>query len=489
MSWAPVASCKIYTPEALATAIVRALNGDRNAKWLEPSCGPGAFIRSLAKEGVDKDRIFGLDLDRNPSLSDSCGKVLRGREFLKWASDKADEFNRVVGNPPYVRSSKLSEELKRRVKLTRNLDGSIIGGRANLWFAFLLESCRLTSRGGGIGFVLPAAYEFASYAERFRSGIKEAFGDVILIRSRRPLFEQVADGSVILIARRKGESKGLQVRYEVDDVNGAIQLLENLTSSELKHARSEAAIEGCDGPGFVLLSEILKVRIGAVTGDAKYFLLNEQSRKAYGLPVAALQPVLSKSKHLNVTSASSEHWKRLLAQGERVWLFRPRGRTAALKSVGAYLSRKEEEGGCKKNNFKVKARDPWFLTPVPRRFDAFLSGMRNDGLWFCMNEMTGLSVTNTIYGVNFRKRVSRNWKYRWAISLLATHVQSQIRGLQRNYADGLAKLEPSEIGRIQLPVPDRISSPISEYRQLVEFILAGKWATAGDRADQLLLGK
>src|ERR1019366_6050075 len=73
----------------------------------------------------------------------------------------------------------------------------------NCWYAFLVGSIRLLKPSGSLCFVLPAAWDFANYAEPLRSEISSHFEEVNVFRSETPLFEAsgIQDGSVVLVAR------------------------------------------------------------------------------------------------------------------------------------------------------------------------------------------------------------------------------------------------------------------------------------------------
>ena len=56
----------------------------------------------------------------------------------------------------------------------------------------------------------------------------------------------------------------------------------------------------------------------------------------------------------------------------------------------------------------------------------------------------------------------------WALALLTSIAQRQIRGIGRHYADGLVKYEPGAMGEIELP---RLN-PNSDHRRLYDKAVA-----------------
>ncbi|MGH7888656.1 MAG: hypothetical protein ACREPG_12370, partial [Candidatus Binatia bacterium] len=103
-----------------------------------------------------------------------------------------------------------------------------------------------------------------------------------------------------------------------------------------------------------------------------------------------------------------------------------------------------------------------------------------------INEMDGLNATNTLYVVTFRNKNRVTW-YMWALALLSSIAQRQIRRIGRHYAEGLVKYEPGSVSKIKLPE----LSPDVDYRSLYEravnALLDGDRAMAKDIADSALL--
>jgi hypothetical protein len=180
-----------------------------------------------------------------------------------------------------------------------------------------------------------------------------------------------------------------------------------------------------------------------------------------------------------------KQWNQLKLGGNRVWLFNPSGQLAKHPKVRRYLALDAVEGGCNRRAYKISIREPWYRTPMPKVPDAFLSGMSQHGPWLCINEMKGLNATNTLYVVTFRTRNREAW-YMWALTLLSSKAQRQIRRIGRRYADGLIKYEPGPLSKIKLPIVRIEADHKSLYIRAVDALLAGDKGTARDIADSVL---
>jgi hypothetical protein len=109
---------------------------------------------------------------------------------------------------------------------------------------------------------------------------------------------------------------------------------------------------------FAQLGEILDIHIGAVTGDAAFFLLTDDERRKRRIPVAACVPVLTRSAHVRATTIRRDDWKALRDSGERVWLFRPTGRWRKHRSVKRYLRLRPDAVGVTDSASRLKLDHP-----------------------------------------------------------------------------------------------------------------------------------
>jgi hypothetical protein len=476
----PDESCIVYTPPQLANALVSAIMPRRRdpiQRWLEPCVGKGALLQSLADNGVLSKQIIGVDLARKSEDTDVLARVRRGIDFLAWSKRTLLRFDRIVANPPYLAIRALKGELLTNALTTMvPCDGTFVPHRANCWYAFLCASVGLLRRGGGLAFVLPAAWEYADYAEPMRRGIDSLFEAVSVYRSVSPLFSGVQEGAVVLVARGYGDAKGRQTSRLA--YQRTSYMLRAITQGR-QGTTATAAVHIVDRQETKQLCDLAVVRIGAVTGDGGYFLLNEQRRRALALPVDAMVPILSHASHLAAAEVTHADWKRLRDQGERVWLFRPPNALLRHPAVAEYLRLPMQSGGCNRTALQVRRRrDDWHRVKLPVSPDAFVSGMGRFGPWLSLRRDPRLTVTNTLYVMRFKRRMSLAEMSAWALMLLSEQAQTQVEVVLRQYPDGLVKVEPGDFTRLRLPVPRRISGALGAYREAVGHLLDGDRGSA-----------
>ncbi len=475
--------CKVFTPEPLARAMAKLLPDRQAARWLEPCVGEGVFLRALAEVGVRPERVTALELDRHAGPAGLCGRYLPGTDFLDWALTTDERFDRVIGNPPFLPLHRLPAPIRDAALRTGRPGGGKMPYKANCWYAFLSAILRLLNPGGGVCLVLPSGWEYADYAADVRVLLPRVFAEVEVYRSNVSFFRNVLDGCVVLVADGFG-IPNRSLRYQAFATPD--ELVRALGVREAHPTGKEVTAPVVNAAPLVRFGEVARVRIGAVTGDAHYFLLSEPRRKQLGIPEADVRPVLTRARHLKEATIDVRHWDLLRNSGERVWLFWPAVRPGQrAKGVAKYLQA-GIAAGCPDIE-KVRARDPWYHTKLPPPPDAFLSGMTHHGPWLCLNRMPSLNATNTLYTVQFLKRLAVGEQAAWALSLISSAVVCQHRKIGRWYSDGLLKFEPKDVMNLLVPRPSTAGgSALQVYRRAVSAMIRGDSATARDLADSFI---
>lgn len=482
----PPAECKVYTPRVLAEAIVKLLGTEKKMFWLEPSVGKGVFLEAMCNIGVSSERIVAIDLDQEPSPNDPLAKTKRGVDFLEWAQRTKVKFDYIVGNPPYISISQLNGPIRNAAIAIKGPAGLSVPPSANTWYSFVCASLNILKPGGALGFILPAAWDYADYARSLRKMVKDLFAELYVLRSRKPLFNSVQDGSVVVLGFGYRQGPCYIRRHEYEDLEALILGIRDLKATRRNGQIAKAPSLRSSPLKVWWFGEELQIRIGGVTGQSSYFLLTEKKRLELGLPITAVRPVVTKACHLTSGTITKREWQKLRRENQRIWLFTPPERLLSQPAVSAYLSLAPNDGGCYKSRYKIRSRNPWYRTPLPQSVDGFISGMSRHGPWISMRAMQGLNATNTLYTVRFRHQLSLEQKYAYALCLLTTPVRESLHIICRKYADGLEKFEPGDLLQIQAPIPLRYNGAKHIYEQAVQCLLRGKASEAYRIADSFV---
>jgi hypothetical protein len=460
--------------------MVSAIHCGRDVEWLDPCVGPGAFIKALRARKVPRDRIVALDLESTPGRFDGFARTVRGVDFFRWLPTTTARFDKIIANPPYVPIERLSRALQKPILSLNEADSASFRLSSNYWCAFLAGSLRVLKEGGDLAFVLPAAWEYADYAGAVKQRISEVFHSVEVHRCLKPLFETVSEGCVVLVARGYGAKKRRTAYFKY---SAPEELIKSLTAREKEpinyRQNSDAETEPKD---VVRLGDVFDIGIGCVTGDSRYFLLTEEQRLEHSLPHDAVTPILSKARHLKSAFLCSKDWYRLLADGERIWLFKPNKRAQKTRAVQQYLERGERI--CDLKRHKLRSREHWWDVPMIEPCDGFLSGMAKAGPWISLRSMQDLSASNTLYVVRLRERMRQQEKAAWAMGLLTSYCRQQVSKLGRRYPDGLVKYEPKDLQSLNLPRPRATDNGRETLEAAVSHLVAGNSHAAFQIADR-----
>jgi len=232
------------------------------------------------------------------------------------------------------------------------------------------------------------------------------------------------------------------------------------------------------------LGDVMQIRLGGVTGDARYFVLSDEQRIQHDLPCTVCRPILARARHLTAGSIGTDDWRQLRDDGERVWLFDPRPSQVRLKAVKRYLNLTLEDGGCDRKALKVRSRDPWYRTPIQPSIDGFMSGMSGWGPWVVFRLMPRLAATNTLYVIHFPTCDTADERAAWSMWLLTSKAARHLRRIGRRYADGLVKFEPGDIAELPIATPTQTSGAYAAYQRAVRLLLKGQKAASRREADK-----
>ena len=133
---------QVFTPQHIVSdmlGLIKNTTKMKNPRFLEPSCGNGAFFKHLPQNKI------AIELDSNV-IADS--NVLNTDFFSYPVSEK---FDVIIGNPPYVRYQDIAESTK--FLLSRYSD--IFDSRSNLYLFFIYKCVLHLKEGGELIFITP----------------------------------------------------------------------------------------------------------------------------------------------------------------------------------------------------------------------------------------------------------------------------------------------------------------------------------------------
>ena len=133
-----------FTPHSMASFMVSLLSAKKEGRILEPSSGEGVFIGALEEQGYDNWSACEIDstLIRHKNVNPIS--------FI--SADFQEDFDAVIGNPPYIRWKHLECELKEEL-VQNSLWKENFNSLCDYLFIFIAKSIMLLKEGGELIFI------------------------------------------------------------------------------------------------------------------------------------------------------------------------------------------------------------------------------------------------------------------------------------------------------------------------------------------------
>ena len=162
----------VLTPPKTAEYIVFKLGKIKeNQKVLDPCVGPGIFVQSLIRSGVNKSQIFCHDINSGYKeyIEDLDVSFKTVDNLLSFNSECYNEYDFIVGNPPYLNKAS-SYVRKNRIEL-KKLYGKI--NAHETYSMFIVNAIWRLKEGGKLGFITSDSFLTLSTHTKLRKFILE----------------------------------------------------------------------------------------------------------------------------------------------------------------------------------------------------------------------------------------------------------------------------------------------------------------------------
>ncbi|GMO28832.1 MAG: N-6 DNA methylase [Termitinemataceae bacterium] len=377
-----------YTESKVAESLVNwaILNG--KDRVLEPSFGGGIFIdKSICRFrtlGNFNPSITAVEIQ--PEVVEYVRKQFNIRnlhtlttDFL--SLDLINQFDAVVGNPPYVGIKNLSSEQKNTARQVIKNYSVQCPDNGSLWFPFVLHAITTIKANGRLAFVLPFEITYTRYAYGLWKILSQNFSNLSICRIYEDFFPNVDIEAILLFAEGKG-GKTTHIKYNtyntVDDfmkekVSKCQQIeLSDIVSnnkpfiSSLLTSMQQQLLQGLENRGIIKpIIESCKFKIGYVSADKDYFHPNASLIAQYSIPKINLYPAILNAKEINGGTGIGIE----VSKGEC--------------SSALYLPKKITDGDRRyiqkgedmlvHQRYKCRQRKPWYVTPDVEIPDVILS--------------------------------------------------------------------------------------------------------------------
>lgn len=463
-----------YTPLQLADAMVKICMSEKVHSVLEPSCGDGVFLDSLAHMGMlhsVKD-VVAVEIEPDEAAKvkkrykDFDNVTVITEDFFEfyYREYKQKQYDLILGNPPYIRYQYLTESQRELQSKILSAHGMKSNKLINAWVAFLVACVQLLSENGRIAFVIPAEILQVAYAEDLRLYLSENLSKITLLTFEQLVFPDIEQEVVVFIGEKGGEEKGIRIiemndlgsfeRFDIEQ-NG-FQKVQHVKEKWTKYFVNASEMELIqqirDDKRFAKFSEYGLINVGITTGNNSYFSVTDDTSREYALDGVTL-PLIGRSSHAHGIFFTEEDWQLNRAEGKRARLIAFPENTSFEDypdSHKAYIALGEAAG--ENAGYKCAIRDRWYVVPSIWVPDAFF--LRRNNLYpkFVLNQCDAVS-TDTMHRMKFYLGVEPEnvlLSYYNSISFAFTEICG------RSYGGGVLEILPGEMGNIMLPRIDAI---------------------------------
>lgn len=460
-----------YTPQKYTDYISHWVMQQRPKRVLEPSCGDGAFLRSLIKLNADQfTRLHAIEIDPLEAgkalmvLDQQPGQHhIQRRDFLGFARQHIQQnkpgFNAVVGNPPYIRYQFLGPDFQTQAQHLMSALGLNFTKLANAWVIFVIACIAMLEKGGRLGMVIPSEVLHVLYAQELRNFIWQHCAKTMIINPSEIWFKGTTQGTVMLLLEKKShpDQHSLIKIRTVNNDEFLQQTPEQLFPEqdfipqfegkwvEALLSKDDLALyhRAIQHPDMHRMGEFAKASAAITTGANEFFVISEQEARQSELQPYCV-PAFSKSHHcLGIIYDQPQHELNQVQQ-ERVNLIKLDALSVD-PPVLRHIAQAEAKG--LHQRYKCRVRTPWFVVPEVKPQAACMNKFSHECPRLIVNDLKAYT-TDGYYVVKVDPQIE--------VSALAglflnpvTMISAEMEG--RFYGGGVLELMPSEISKLVVP--------------------------------------
>jgi len=482
-----------YTESKIAESVVNRVILNSKDNVLEPSFGDGIFI----DKSICRFRTLG---NFNPNITaveiqPEIVKYVRNQFNIKnirtlttdfLSLNLKNQFDAVVGNPPYVGIKKLPSKQKDTARQVIENYSVQCPDNGSLWFPFVLHAITAIKTNGRLAFVLPFEITYTRYAYGLWKILSQNFSSLSICRIYEDFFPNVDVETILLFADGKG-GKTSHINYNIyntvddfmmeksskcqkielpDIVNGNKPFISSLLTSMQQQLLQNLENKGIIKP----IIESCKFKIGYVSADKNYFHPSADIIAHYSIPKRNLYPTILNAKEINGgTGIGIEVLKGECSSN----LYLPKEITK-----GDKLYIKKGKAMLIHQRYKCRQRKPWFVTPDVEIPDVILSVFGE--IPKMVANKGNYAVSNSLLCGHLKGVSAKQLLCRWYNSLTLLSLELNVHSL----GGGSFVIIPGEADRLKIisDIPkEKIQNVFTQLNKIVKKLNVEAAYALGDK--------
>lgn len=313
------------TPTSLAREILLysliILGEERPIRFLDPGLGTGSFFSALA-HSIPLSKIAvarGYEIDS--SYVESAQEIWQDTPLEIVLDDftqvtppvnEIDRFNLVICNPPYVRHHHIVNGEKSRLQnAVKSRCGISLSGLAGLYCYFLLLSHVWMQQDGIAAWLVPSEFMDVNYGKEIKQYLLR---NVTLLKIHRfdpneVQFKDALVSSAVVLFRNSLPPPDHHVEFTYGGSLLAPKVSRLVSIKALEQEKKWTRFPTLDirqNQPITRLSDIFTIKRGIATGCNSFFILNKEQLESYDLPQEVFRPILPSPRYLPSNEVASD---------------------------------------------------------------------------------------------------------------------------------------------------------------------------------------
>ena len=243
---------QVFTPQNVVSdmlSLVRSVKRTQNPRFLEPSCGNGAFWQNLPsnKVGIEIDssalkQLLNLDFKTQDNILNI--------DFFSYPL--SEKFDTIIGNPPYVRYQDILDSTKSLLKPF----SALFDMRTNLYLFFIYKCVLHLKERGELIFITPRDFLKSTASVKLNAFLfaQGSITDFIELGDKR-IFDKAQPNCIIWRFEKGDFSRKVNLTRNFSCINGQLIFTQNRYT--------------------IPFNALFFVKVGAVSGADKIYANNE----------------------------------------------------------------------------------------------------------------------------------------------------------------------------------------------------------------------